>query len=707
MPLRHALLLCSLAAPFAAASDHGEAPPAPATADEHLFFEALPVVLSVSRLAQPLDETPGAVTVLDQDAIRASGARTLGDLLRLVPGFLVAQSTGGAPIAAYHGLTDANPRGLQILVDGRSQFSPLFFGGVSWNLIESSLADIERIEVFRGSNSAAYGANAFLGVVNIVTRAAADQQGIQAHVAQGSAGVADRRARIGVPLGGGFVRLSAERQRDDGVADLHDTRRSSRANLRADLPLGGNDALELQAGRVELVLDAGEPGSRREPPRDITSARNYVATAWHHHTGDSELVLRYAHTRETYSDVFDGTDAGLDALAARLGLPSPYRVRVDQQLRTVRNDVELQHTLQPSGQTRLVWGAGSRHDAVRGPQFYGTDATLKQTIHRLFGNLEWQPGSWVVNAGATWEDDSLTRRSFAPRLSANYHLTPRQTVRAALTRAHRLPTLTESQAYTAYGSFDSGLVGRPFGVVPVEITRRASGGLRNERIAVQEAGYLADLSPHGLLVDLRLFRERVTDRIVPVTLALPPPGCDFLGLAAGSCGTATDYVNGQEVTIRGAEYQLRWRPQAGRELTLNQAILDIDAQANAALRQRDPTAARAADQHMARSAPGVATMLRWQETLPHGITASLAHFRYGSFQWTADTAVGPFHRTDLRLAAPLALLAAGSDGEVSLVVEGLGARRSEYAARPANGGTTTIVPQYIHARGWLAVTLRH
>lgn len=711
MTYRHALLLCCLAAALETAAAPTEAAETPDGADEHLFFDVLPVVLSASRLAQPLDHAPGALTVFDQAAIHASGARTLGDLLRMVPGVLVAQSTGGAPIAVYHGLTDANPRGLQILIDGRTQFSPLYFGGVSWNLIEVSLADVERIEVFRGSNSAAYGANAFLGVINIITRAAADPQGTSASVIQGSQGVADRRARVGLPLGDGFVRISAERQRDDGAANLHDTWRNGRVSMRADLPLGSSDTLELQAGRVELELDAGEPTSRREPPRDITSARNYASAIWRRNVNDAEIVLRYAHARETYRDVFDATNAGLDALAASLGLPSPYLVRVDQQIRTVRNDVELQHTLPLSGLTRLVWGAGTRHEAVRGPQFYGTDATLKQQINRLFGNLEWRPGPWVINAGATWEDDSLSNDSMAPRLSANYHVAPRHTLRGGVTRAYRLPTLAEAQSDTAYGSFDTrlapSLAGSGLGIVPVEITRRASGGLQRQRIDVQELGYLADLSPRSLLFDLRVFRERVTDRIVPVTLALTPPACDFLGLATGTCGTATDFVNGQDVDIRGAEYQLRWRPVDGRELTINQTFMHIDAQANANLRQRDPSAARAADQHMENSAPAVATMLRWQETLPHGITASIAHYRYGSFQWTADTAVGPFRRTDLRLAAPLALLAAGTDGEVSLVVEGLGARRIEYAARPAGSGTaTTSVPQALHARGWLGLTLR-
>jgi len=248
--------------------------------------------------------------VFDAEAIRTSGARDLADLLRMVPGFQVAQTTGGAPISVYHGLTDENPRGLQILVDGRSQYSPLFFGGVSWNLIDVSLDDIERIEVVRGSNSAAYGSNAFLGVVNIVTRPAGDTPGAVLGVGEGSDGVADRYARLGVRLGDSAIRLSTESHRDDGVVDRNDTRRTARVNLRADIPLGSGDQLQFQSGLVDLQLDAGEPGDRRLPPRLIEARKDFAALAWLRSSTDGGgIAVRYSHSRERYSDVFDASDA--------------------------------------------------------------------------------------------------------------------------------------------------------------------------------------------------------------------------------------------------------------------------------------------------------------------------------------------------------------------------------------------------------------
>jgi iron complex outermembrane receptor protein len=116
-------------------------------------------------------DAPGAVSIIDRAMISASGARNIHELFRLVPGFQVGMHTGNQPLVGYHGLSDEAPRRMLVQVDGRSVYSPYFIAGVEWNQIGVDIDDIERIEVFRGSNSATYGSNAFLGVANIITRA--------------------------------------------------------------------------------------------------------------------------------------------------------------------------------------------------------------------------------------------------------------------------------------------------------------------------------------------------------------------------------------------------------------------------------------------------------------------------------------------------------------------------------------------------------
>ena len=117
---------------------------------ERDFLADIPIVLSVSRLPQRLDETPGAVTIIDRNMIRLSGARDVADLMRLVPGFQTSTSfETSAPLASYHGGFDSYSNRIQVLVDGRSAYSPYFIGSTGPGLQTVALEDIERIEVLR------------------------------------------------------------------------------------------------------------------------------------------------------------------------------------------------------------------------------------------------------------------------------------------------------------------------------------------------------------------------------------------------------------------------------------------------------------------------------------------------------------------------------------------------------------------------------
>ncbi|MDB5888666.1 MAG: TonB-dependent receptor, partial [Rhodocyclales bacterium] len=102
---------------------------APHAAPENTYLSDLPVVLSASRMPQPLNEAPGAVTVIDGDFIRATGYRDLARIFRLVPGMQVGQERGNNYWVTDHGLGGTFPSELQVLIDGRSIYSPSSFGG--------------------------------------------------------------------------------------------------------------------------------------------------------------------------------------------------------------------------------------------------------------------------------------------------------------------------------------------------------------------------------------------------------------------------------------------------------------------------------------------------------------------------------------------------------------------------------------------------
>ncbi len=110
-----------------------------AAVSEADFLDEVPVVLSVSRLSQPVNDAPASVTVIDQEMIRASGFRDIPDLLRLVPGFSVAYTRDNTWAVGYHGMADAFSRRFQVLVDGRSIYNP-HLGAVNWGDLPLAMA---------------------------------------------------------------------------------------------------------------------------------------------------------------------------------------------------------------------------------------------------------------------------------------------------------------------------------------------------------------------------------------------------------------------------------------------------------------------------------------------------------------------------------------------------------------------------------------
>ena len=92
----------------------------PAHGESAMGFDDYPVVLSASRLTQPLIEAPSAVTVIDREMIEASGARQIADLMRFVPGAVVGYNDGNRPVVALRGMSGVYAAGVQVLVDGVS-----------------------------------------------------------------------------------------------------------------------------------------------------------------------------------------------------------------------------------------------------------------------------------------------------------------------------------------------------------------------------------------------------------------------------------------------------------------------------------------------------------------------------------------------------------------------------------------------------------
>ena len=216
----------------------------------------LPTVLSATRLKQAPADVPGSMTVLDRELIRASGARNIPEILRLVPGMHVGYRRGNQMNVNLHGTNVTEARRLQVLVDGRSVYRP-GLATVDWSELALAIEDIDRIEVFRGPNTAAYGANALMGVINIVTRLPMENHGTTLKYTHGNRGVRDWYASHSDGSLQHNWRLSLSAQQDDGFDhdedgnDYRDGMRATRFNLRHAWQLTPNQTLDWQMAASE------------------------------------------------------------------------------------------------------------------------------------------------------------------------------------------------------------------------------------------------------------------------------------------------------------------------------------------------------------------------------------------------------------------------------------------------------------------------
>lgn len=468
------------------------------TADTtNALLQDFPVVLTASRLSQPQSEAPSAVTVIDHEMIKASGFRTVPDLMRLVPGMYVGFADANRPMVSFHGATDEFSRRMQVLIDGRSIYLPPF-GTVSWADLPILIEDIERIEVVHGPSSASYGSNSFYGVINIITRDALSQNGASVSAADGDVSdVSARYGRVGEKLD---FRFSVGSRSDRGINNdiLNDHNETHLFNLRSNYHPNTTDSLDVQLGSSTGVYGIGIAGRAEDAFRETTSRSDFVQTSWLHiwPEGD-ESKLTYSQTQQSSFDPHLCFDSEI-CQGNRLPI-LPAQGFTQKAVHSQRNDVELQNTNQLNDSNRLVWGGVTRRDYADYPLFLGVPYTVNPW--QVFAHDEWRvTEATVLNIGTMFEDDGMGNRSNSPRASLNYHLMPQHTVRIGISTATRSPAMGElfmdSQGTILGGAY-----------VP------PATPLTPEKITSKELGYLGDFQSLGVTLDARAYIDQVTDMI--------------------------------------------------------------------------------------------------------------------------------------------------------------------------------------------------
>jgi iron complex outermembrane recepter protein len=159
-------------------------------------------VTSVARHPEKLLQAAAAIQVITREQIRRSGATTLAEALRLADNLEVAQKNSHDWGISARGFNTDLATKLLVMIDGRTVYTPLF-SGVFWDAQDYLLEDVERIEVIGGSGGTLWGANAVNGIINIITRSAADTHGTYVEAGGGSQPQGLAGARYGGSLAPG------------------------------------------------------------------------------------------------------------------------------------------------------------------------------------------------------------------------------------------------------------------------------------------------------------------------------------------------------------------------------------------------------------------------------------------------------------------------------------------------------------------------
>jgi len=512
-------------------------------------------VTSVSKKPERLMDAAAAVQVITSEDIRRSGATTLPDLLRLVPGVQVSRVNSNTWAVGVRGFTSTLSRSLLVLIDGRSIYNPLF-AGVYWDSQDLPMNDIERIEVIRGPGATLWGANAVNGVINIITRSAQATQGSYASLRGGNEDRAVATGRFGGKTAGGLA-FRAYGKFSDRDAEFHassndyDGWNLGLAGFRADADPREKDHLTFEGG-----FYTGKVGHR-------AAVSTYTSPFFQIVEEDSDLsgghlLGQWKHRLHEDSDT---------TLQVYLDRTSRAETTFSEDRNTL--DVEFRHSLRLGDRNGLLWGAGYRltsGDTESVPTIEISPQNRTDDLLSAFVQDEIRivPSRWTLTLGSKFEHNDYSGFNAQPNVRLLFVPSPRHVLWSAVSRALRVPSRIES---------DLSLTALVDPSTPTYVRVTGTKDFQPERLTAFELGYRVQATDR-LFVDLALFHNDYARLLsiepgTPFTETTPPPSHDVI---------PHFFLNRMKADVRGAEIASEWRPAASVRLTGSYSFLDMNLQ---------------------------------------------------------------------------------------------------------------------------------
>jgi iron complex outermembrane receptor protein len=481
-------------------------------------------VTSVAKKEQRVADTAAAIFVITQEDIRRSGVTSIPEALRLAPGVEVSRIDANKWSIGVRGFGSRLSRSVLVLMDGRSVYSPLF-AGVYWEVQDTLLEDVDRIEVIRGPGGTLWGANAVNGVINIITKSATETQGLLVTGGGGSEEKGFGGLRYGGKIGEDFsYRLYGKGFRRDGQFTAHasdfDDWQNGQGGFRTDWNLNKDDSLTIQGDAYQ-----GKSGQRTT----VSSFSAPFSAVVRDDTDFSGMNL-LGRWRRTLSETSN--------LAFQVYYDRTFRREPTFQERRNTVDLDFQHRFKITGHQELTWGLGyrfTRGDTESAPTIVFSPRNRADNLASAFlqDEIVLVENTLRLTVGSKFEHNDYSGFEFQPSARLLWTPAERHYLWAAISRAVRTPSRVEE---------DLALTAALSTVVPIFARLSGNKSFEAEKVMAYEVGYRVQPTDR-FSVDIAAFYSRYSDllSLENGVAFLEPPGNLILPFSIDNKMTAQIY----------------------------------------------------------------------------------------------------------------------------------------------------------------------
>ncbi len=530
-------------------------------------------VTSVSKRTQKVADAAAAIFVVTQEDIRRSGATSIPEALRLVPGLEVARIDENKWAIGSRGFNGRFDNKLLVLIDGRSVYTPLF-SGVYWNVQDVMLEDVDRIEVIRGPGATLWGANAVDGVINVITKKAKSTQSAVVTAGTGTEERAAGGVRYGGKLGDNTYYRAYTKYFDWGPSaypsgmTAHDGWDALRGGFRADWTPAGANSLTLQGDiyrtrfdETLTVASLSAPYSNTFPNDGKYSGGNILGR-WNHTSERSSMSLQMYYDNTTITD---------------------HSLFGDHQNIL---DIDFQHGFHVGDSQQFVWGLGYRsirdkNDASFTVSLQPNQVTLNQFSTFLQDEISLVDNRLQITLGSKFERNEFTGFEIEPNARLLWNLTPNQSIWTAVSRAVRTPALTEEGLRLNSAVIPPLTQSNPL-PFPAVVAVFGSRQFNPEDLLAYELGYRVQATSN-LSLDIATFYNNYSN------LRTAEPGAPFVEGSPAPTDIVIPFVAANKMSggTHGVELFADWKVVPKWRLAGSYSYLQMDIRKNAD--SQDPT----------------------------------------------------------------------------------------------------------------------